>query len=445
VLNNPEKPLVTTRGAEVIESSKFPDGVNVIAAIMCAPFNEEDAIELSKSSVDLGLFRDTKVITYKMAIKPDRSEYFGKPDINPDSPEGLQISRKGNFRCVNEIGHAEIGSVVEKGDVLLCKLTSQTDVEEVEIYKEPRPGRVASIMEDKDSDGYLFYRLIVHEVRVPVVGDKFAARHAQKGVCGRLTATEDLPWVGYNGLRPDIIVNALAFPSRMTIAMVIEIVFGIIITNSHILGEYSIDEVWDESFRPKLTKELPKEFREKYMIGDQVDGTPFRKLDLEDLNRELDNIGISMGEQECYDGRTGEPMTTKVMMGPVYYQRLKHLVHEKFHSRATGPVNLQTRQPPEGRGHDGGLKFGVMESDSSNASGNSYLTKDRLMDSSDATDVYACADCGSSAYRAKDRQVSLCQYCSSSKIERIQLPYGTKLMNQELSALNIVPKIIPLK
>lgn len=441
VLHYPEKPLVTTRVAEHIGMSEFPSGFNVIAAIMCSSFNEEDAIEMSQSSIDLGMFRDTHVCNFELRVRPVKGERFGRPSFGEDEEP---VHKKGNFRVVNSLGYAEIGTYVEKGDVLLCKMI-EDHVEEVEVYKEPNPGRVDSIKMGVDADGYNFYRIRIHEVRTPIIGDKFAFRHAQKGVIGRITKTEDLPWTGLSGLRPDIVVNALAFPSRMTIALIIEAVFGIIVSSSHVLGEYTVDEVWDEEFKPKLKNPLPEDFRKKYMVGDQVDGTPFRKLDLDDLTRELNRLGISMGEQECYDGITGELISGKIMFAPIYNQRLKHVVQDKAHARATGALNSQTRQPPEGRGHDGGLKYGVMEADASNAAGIPYLTKDRLMDSSDATDAYFCGDCGALSYRSKTSQVQLCQYCKSHKIIKTKIPYGTKLMNQELEALNIVPKIIPLR
>lgn len=452
VLHYPEKPLVTTRLAEEIGLSDYPNGYNVIAAIMCSPYNEEDGIEMSQSSIDLGLFRDTRICNYELRVKPEKKEVFGCPVFQPKEDGTIEpVTKKGNFRHINQYGYAEINSIVEKGDVILSKLTAEGG-EEVEVYKEPLPGRVDSVFPGIDGDGYQFFRIQIHEVRTPVVGDKFAARHAQKGVIGRVTPTVDLPWSGMTGLRPDVIINALAFPSRMTIALVIEAIFGIIVSSGHILEEFTVDEIWGSEDpdtglpigrQPKPTQRLSDRFRDEYMLGDQVDGTPFKKIDLEFLSSELQRLGISMGEQDVYDGITGELVTTKVMFAPVYYQRLKHVVYDKFHARATGALNAQTRQPPEGRGHDGGLKYGVMEVDSSNASGIPYLTKDRLMDSSDATDMWCCEDCGSPGYRSKTKEATLCQYCSSYRLKKIKIPYGTKLMNQELEALNIVAKIIP--
>lgn len=460
ILHYPEKPLVTTRMAEEIKLSEYPNGFNVIAAIMCSSHNEEDGIEMSKASIDRGMFRDTRIFNHEMREKPVKGERFGRPVLAVDANGAPVAHKKGNFRHVTERGYAQINSIVEKGDVLLCKMVGE-EVEEVEVYKEPLPGRVDSIYPGRDGDGYYFLRIQVHEVRTPVVGDKFAARHAQKGVIGKVTPTEDLPWSGLTGLRPDVVVNALAFPSRMTIALIIEAVFGIIVSSGHILEEYTIDEVWGgarpgasggtpkedskgKAKTPKPTQVLSDNFRKKYMLGDQVDGTPFRELVLSELTSELKRLGISLGEQDCYDGVTGELITTKVMFAPVYYQRLKHVVHDKFHARATGARNTQTRQPPEGRGHDGGLKYGVMEADASNAAGIPYLTKDRLMDSSDATEMWYCQDCGSPGYKTKTKTADLCQYCKSYRMKRTKIPYGTKLMNQELEALNIVAKILPL-
>lgn len=465
VLHSPEKPLVTTRLAEKLKSSDYPNGYNAIVAIMCAPFNEEDAIEMSKKSIDLGMFRDTHVEVFEMRTLPVKGEEFGIPDfdalfesqVDPevfaetsyDDPayQKVLVTKKGNFRHMTNKGYAEIGSRVEKGDVVLCKMNGGNTIDDivaVETYKEPKPGTVVKILDDIDSEGYHFYRVQVHEIRIPEVGDKFAASHAQKGVCGNITSSQNLPWAGLSGLTPDIVLNALAFPSRMTIALVIQAAFGIIVSSGHPLGEYTMDEVWDDEFKGRSTYEISDEFRKKYMIGDQIDGTPFRDLVIDEIENELTKLGISLGEQECYDGITGELITTKIMMAPIFYQRLKHVVQDKFHARASGSLNSQTRQPPEGRSREGGHKFGVMEVDAGNGGGAPYLVKDRLCDSSDATQVWLCMDCGNEGYRIRNAQVQVCQVCKSPRLAAYTIPYGTKLMNQELTALNIVPRIIPL-
>ena len=82
------------------------------------------------------------------------------------------------------------------------------------------------------------------------------------------------------------------------------------------------------------------------------------------LKNELQRVGYeSYGNEVMYYGLTGQQIETSIFIGPVYYQRLKHMVNDKQHSRSIGPMVNLTRQPAEGRSRDGGFRVGEMERD----------------------------------------------------------------------------------
>jgi DNA-directed RNA polymerase II subunit RPB2 len=224
-----------------------------------------------------------------------------------------------------------------------------------------------------------------------------------------------------DGLRPDIILNPHAIPSRMTIGQLKETVLG------------------------KVLLELG-------MFGD---GTSFGDLDVPTICRELQKVGYeSYGNEVMYDGLTGEQLETSIFIGPVYYQRLKHMVNDKQHSRSIGPMVNLTRQPAEGRSRDGGFRIGEMERDVMIAHGISRFCRERLYDVSDKYSTHVCGKCGMIAcynepstkqnYLTKsDMSIHLCRTCNNTTdFARVEIPYAYKLLSQELQTINIVPRII---
>jgi DNA-directed RNA polymerase II subunit RPB2 len=225
------------------------------------------------------------------------------------------------------------------------------------------------------------------------------------------------------GLRPDLILNPHAIPSRMTIAQLKETLFG------------------------KILVELG-------MFGD---GTSFGNLSVHTIIKELQKLGYeSYGNEIMYNGLTGEQFESSIFIGPVFYQRLKHMVNDKIHSRSIGPkVNL-TRQPRDGRASEGGLRVGEMERDVILAHGMSNFTKERLMDVSDKFSVHICSKCGLIAsynngsqnrmyapQNTCDMSIYLCKTCGNSiDFKRVEIPYAAKLLFQELQTINVVPRII---
>ena len=134
----------------------------------------------------------------------------------------------------------------------------------------------------------------------------------------------------------------------------------------------------------------------------------------------------------------GEELEAKIFIGPVYYQRLKHLVHDKIHARDYGNVQTLTRQPLEGRSRDGGLRFGEMERDCIISHGVSHFLKERLYDMSDPFQVLVCSDCGNLTTSENE-----CHVCKKDEIKNVNVPYACKLLFQEIIAMGIQMKIKP--
>jgi len=270
----------------------------------------------------------------------------------------------------------------------------------------------------RNGDGYNFAKTRTRIFRKPVMGDKFASRSSQKGTLGNIIEEADMPFTK-TGLKPDLILNPHAIPSRMTIAQLKETLLG------------------------KVLLELG-------MFGD---GTAFNDLNMQTIIQELQKLGYeSCGNEIMYNGETGRQLETSVFMGPVFYQRLKHMVNDKQHSRSIGPMVNLTRQPAEGRCRDGGFRIGEMERDVMVGHGISEFCKERLMDASDKYSMHVCRKCGLTAsYNNGQRKVDclngfqthLCYTCQNrTEFAKVDIPYTYKLLMQELQTVNIATRFL---
>jgi DNA-directed RNA polymerase II subunit RPB2 len=252
------------------------------------------------------------------------------------------------------------------------------------------------------------YFMREHSLAPPIlVGN--SSRAGQKGTVGNLIPEEDMPFTK-DGLRPDIILNPHAIPSRMTIGQLKETVLGKTLLSLGLFG----------------------------------DGTPFEHYELKDICQELMNVGYeSNGNEILYNGLTGEQHECSIFMGPVFYQRLKHMVNDKTHSRSIGPMVNLTRQPAEGRSRDGGLRFGEMEKDGMVSHGAAAFTKGRMYDASDKYQVFACRKCGMIASFNDQKNIHHCRICDNrTDFAYVEIPYACKLLFQELITMNVAPRFI---
>jgi DNA-directed RNA polymerase II subunit RPB2 len=262
---------------------------------------------------------------------------------------------------------------------------------------------------DRNGDGYNFAKVRLRTIRKPVIGDKFSSRHGQKGTIGNIIPEEDMPYTS-SGVKPDIIINPHAIPSRMTIGQLKETILGKTLVSLGLFG----------------------------------DGTSFGNFEVGDICKELLKVGYEAhGNELMYNGLTGEQLESSIFMGPVFYQRLKHMVSDKAHSRSIGPMVNLTRQPAEGRSRDGGLRFGEMERDCMISHGASRFTKGRMYDSSDKYQVHVCKKCGLIASYNDEMNIHHCRTCENrTDFAYVEIPYSCKLLFQELTTMNISPRML---
>jgi DNA-directed RNA polymerase beta subunit len=419
VLNTPARPLVDTRIMDMIKINKIPSGFNVVVAIMThTGYNQEDSLLFNKGSIDRGLFQATIYHTEK---DEDKQKINGDEEIrckpDPTKTKGMKFA---NYQKVNNRGVIPENTLVENRDVIISKVVpikeNRNDhtklikyEDQSRIYRTDEETYIDKNYIDRNGDGYNFAKVRLRTVRKPVIGDKFSSRSGQKGTIGNIIPEEDMPFTA-SGIRPDIILNPHAIPSRMTIAHLKETI---------------------------MTKVLVQ-------LGLFGDGTSFGELEIHTICEELLRLGYeSRGNELLYNGLTGEQHECSIFMGPIFYQRLKHMVNDKQHSRSIGPMVNLTRQPAEGRSRDGGLRFGEMERDAMISHGASRFTKGRMYDASDKYHVYSCNKCGMIATYNDEMHIHICRTCENrTDFSYVEIPYACKLLFQELMTMNIAPRLM---
>jgi len=409
----PQRPMVITKTIQLIHYDKLPAGQNATVVVMSfSGYDIEDALVLNKASCDRGFGRCQvfrKYTTELQSYPNGRRDKVGGPTIDPQTGK-----RTVKHEILDEDGLAVVGYKVHSGEVMVRKevpvdsdstgIGSDRGPDEYRdasvSYRIPDPAYIDKVMISATERDQKIVKVQTRQTRRPELGDKFSSRHGQKGVVGIIVDHEDMPFSD-TGLVPDIIMNPHGFPSRMTVGKLLECLTG---KASIVHG------------------------RPHYGFGDA-----FRSHPLEEMSQVLVDHGFSWeGKDYFTSGITGEPLEAYIFNGPIFYQRLKHMVQDKMHSRARGPMAILTRQPTEGRSRDGGLRLGEMERDCLIAYGASQLLLERLMISSDAVTLDICQRCGLFGYKG------FCQTCKSTReVTRMTMPYAAKLLVQELISMNV--------
>ena len=418
VLTYPMRPLVETRIMNIIKLNNIPSGQQVIVAIMShTGYNQEDSILFNKGAIDRGLF----LATIYHTEKDEDKKLFGTEELRckPDKTKTKNI-KFANYDKLNNQGIVPENSLIEDRDIIIGKVipikenkndfTKTVKYSDGSIsYRTHEESYVDKNYIESNGDGYNFCKVRIRNFRKPVIGDKFSSRHGQKGTIGNIIPEENMPFTA-NGLKPDIIINPHAIPSRMTIAQLKETLLGKVLLELGLFG----------------------------------DGTSFGDFEISTIIDKLNELGYeSKGNELMYNALTGEQLTMNIFIGPAFYQRLKHMVNDKQHSRSIGPMVNLTRQPAEGRSRDGGLRFGEMERDCMISHGASRFTKGRIYDASDAFSVFVCNKCGMIASFNNKEHIHYCNTCSNrNDFKYVELPYACKLMFQELITMNVAPRIM---
>lgn len=317
ILVYPQRPLFEPQINKIIGLNDNPAGGMAVIAFMNSPYNQEDAFLVNRAALDRGFFRMFKYLQYQTELKADTviTEVLARPEIKVGQREEI-------YRHINENGLPMIGAHLKPGDCIIGK---------IQINNESKLRQNASVFMAVGEEGIVekvmlttgqIVRVKLRTMRIPILGDKLASRYAQKGTIGRIVEPEDMFYTE-NGITPDIIVNPLCIPSRMTGSYLLELLSG----------------------------------KHDAMKGRRTNATSFRKFDITGTMAELEKYGFDpSGEEFLFSGETGKRLEAMIYIGPCYFQMLRHHTLDKYQARRTGTIDPITHQPVRGRGRQGGLR-----------------------------------------------------------------------------------------
>jgi DNA-directed RNA polymerase beta subunit len=430
ILIYPQVPIAACRTAKYAGLDKLHHGATVMLAINTySGYNQEDSLIGNKDSAKRGCFNNLFYRTYTSRLRRitttqnDAVETFEVPPAEGTIGRKMGTSGKNRYHAIitNPVKGKNpelpaLGTIVEGGDVIIPKCRKEpkdrTKKGGPYVYSDnsttvrPSEGGVVDKIipseeypNNEDEEGYRIVKVRLCELRQPEIGDKFASRAAQKGTEGIQYNSADICQT-QDGVRPEKIMNPHAIPSRMTLGQLLEAK----------CAKYGV------------------------LTGTYMDTTPFTDFDNDELSGKFKQIGYDYACDELmYNGFTGD-MLGLVSITPTYYQRLKHMVADKIHARALGPIQSLTKQPAEGRARGGGLRIGEMERDSLLAHGAVMTLKEKLCDSSDIAEFYVSRE--KQVPIAANPKLGIFQHGNEEvyedDIRRVHMPYAMELFRKEM-------------
>jgi DNA-directed RNA polymerase II subunit RPB2 len=438
ILNYGQVPLIKSRYLEYINNEEQPYGVNAIVAIMSyTGYNVEDAILINEGSVARGIFRTTYYSMYES--REESSKVTGSTSskfANIQKNNVVKIKPGYDYSYLDEHGLVKENTELNDKIIVIGKINSNLENKDVWIddsvkTKKGQLGFVDKSFITLGEEGFNIAKVRIREERIPAIGDKMASRAGQKGTLGLIIPEENMPFTD-DGVRPDLIINPHALPSRMTIGQIVESLFGKVCTSYGAYGDCTAFQVKGSNYSTYAPMLVKQGFH-------------------------------SSGNQLLYNGMTGEQLEANIYIGPTYYMRLKHMVKDKINYRARGPNTVLTRQPVQGRANDGGLRIGEMERDGVLAHGMSYFLNESFLVRGDEFYVAVCNKTGAVAIYNESKNLFLSPYADGpinfvtnpdgtqniknlSKFGRsfsiLRVPYSLKLLIQELQVMNVQMRIV---
>ena len=419
VLQYPQQPILRTFMHDISHYNQHPSGQNITIALMSYEgYNMQDSIVLNRGSIERGLARSFYFRPYvveELRYSGGLVDEIGIPD---KEVKGYRSEKE--YKYLEDDGIIYPEAHVNDEDVWIGKTSPPRFLGEMEEFsiaanirresstttKQGESGIVDFVIVTENEEGNKLVQVRLRDLRIPEVGDKFASRYGQKGVIGLIVPQADMPFTS-SGITPDLIFSPHSIPSRMTISHLLEIVAGKV---GALQGKY-------------------------------INGTTFSAQPEKEIRQYLKELGFrDNGTEKMYNGITGEEFKVQIYIGNMYYLRLKYMAANKLHARASGRIQLLTRQPVEGRSKGGGLRLGEMEKDCFVAHGASLLLKERF--DSDKTIIHVCEECGMLAVYDGFRNRKFCPRCGSNvEITAIELSYAFKLLLDEIKSLGISPRL----
>ena len=437
-----EAPLVRTYIYDKLGAGSMPYGHNLIMAIMSFQgYNQDDGIIFNEDAFQRGQFRSINYRSYSTYEEVDPLTQSVSTIAHPSKvPQWTDLRPGIDYTQLDDRGIIKEGSFVDENTVLVGKYMQDKKGNIKDASLTPQvwtSGRVESVVITVNPKGFSTVKVRITQDRIPEFGDKFSTRHGQKGTIGMIYRAQDMPRTA-DGVVPDMIVNPHCIPSRMTIAQLMEMLFGWACYKSSTIGD-ATTFTSDSNAHEHIGKILEEQY------------------------------GMERGGNTIlYDGATGVQMKTNIFIGPVFVMRLKHMVEDKWNARAEGRREQKTRQPTGGRGAQGGLRIGEMERDALISHGVSGFLKESMMERADKAQIRICNGCGTVPVFNAKQSLFVCPLCdgpprfigatantleilptmerSMASTSVVEMPYATKLLGDELQTyLNMGMRILTAK